>query len=117
MSVMNFKPNFKTFKTAFSIITTEPGHYDQTQGGIWVPGDEIVSEVMGIIVPLTTDDLKFEEGGILTRADIKVFYKEPLEADTEIEYEGRRYRIHHTVSYNHHAGFWECIARRVSADD
>jgi hypothetical protein len=115
--LVNFDDVFEEFETPFAVITTAAGHHDWQQGGIWVPGTETETEVTGIIVPLTGEDLRLDAGGTYTRADIKVFYRGELVIGSEIKHGDRRYTVHQEQDFDHHAGFRVYICRRVSADD
>lgn len=114
---MNFDDVFWEFETHFAAIATGSGYHDWQQGGTWVPGEETETEVTGIIVPLSGEDLTIDAGGTYTRADIKVFYQGELEIGSEIKYGGRRYTVHQEQDFDHHAGFRVYICKRVSVDD
>ena len=110
---LDFSEVFEEFKTTFTAIEFGEGHYDYEQGGVWVPGGETEHELIGIITPLTNDDIRFEEGGTYTRQDIKIHYQGILGIGWEIEYRGRRYKILEEKLYDEHTGFNEYYARRL----
>ena len=111
--VLDFTPVFDEFGTDFTAIEFGTGYYDYTQGGVWVPGEEIVHQLRSIITPLTTDDVTFDEGGTYTRQDVKIHYQGTLGVGWEIKYRGLRYKILEEKLYDKHANFNEYYARRI----
>ena len=61
------------------------GYYDMANGGKWVDGDlESISLYPASIVPLSSDDLKFAEGGIYDNRSRKLYCYEKLDKKTKI---------------------------------
>ncbi|KGF35862.1 hypothetical protein HMPREF2134_03240 [Peptoniphilus lacrimalis DNF00528] len=71
--------------TTKALIKSE-GYYDQEKGGIYVPGEEInLILIPAAIVPLSNDDLKFDEGGNYSYDNRKLYCYKQLEKGTLIE--------------------------------
>lgn len=86
MSLYNFKRLVKKYsKGEVKATVKTEGHYDMDNGGVWVEGDkeEIILNPAAI-VPLNKDDLKFDEGGIYSYDNRKLYCYTRLEKGTEI---------------------------------
>lgn len=57
-----------------SNIADTTGHYDQDQGGKWIPGETIETVIdPAAIVPPSRDDLSNDEGGMYNRDSRKLY--------------------------------------------
>lgn len=61
----------------YLFTTYTDGYYDMEHGGVWVPGGTETVEKEAIILPLSSEDLKYDTGGTYTREDIKIYVKYP----------------------------------------
>jgi hypothetical protein len=87
-SLEEFERNF--FKLVPLEVTNEE-KYD-TRGRV-IPQEPQKVEIIGVVLPLTNDDLKFDEGGNYTTHDRKVYVYEPLPIGMEIEVDSNIYKI------------------------
>lgn len=86
------KFHFKSLVDSFStgkvkVIEETEGHYDQSQGGKWVPGETIETIITpAAIVPLNKDDLVFDEAGTYNSDDRKIYCYKKLSKGTVVEH-------------------------------
>ena len=110
---LTFNTIFGSFSIPFTAVEFLAGHYDYSQGGEWIKGEEISHSITGMILPLTNDDTQFQEGGIYSRQDIKIYYRGVLGIGWKIEYRDRRYRILEERIYDEYTDFNIYFARRI----
>lgn len=83
--------NFKNLVTRYSrgqvfAITETEGHYDMKNGGKWVDGKkEKIFLFPAAIVPMSKDDLRFDEGGNYSYDNRKLYCYKQLEKGNLIE--------------------------------
>ena len=70
------------------------GFRDPNNGGQWVEGvpQEILIED-GAVVPLSNNDITFDEGGTYTAEDRKLYCYIELKKGTKVKHKGRSYTI------------------------
>lgn len=114
--LFEFSDMFAEWETEFSVLPREGGHYDQDNGGVWVPNRKEPEEMRGIVVPLTNDDLRFDTGGNYTQKDKKVYVLKPLflKIDDRIRYRKQDYRVLEQKIYDEYADFNIYIAKLVT---
>lgn len=61
--------------------------------GKWTQSTAATVELTGIILPLSVDDLKYDESGTYSTKERKLFVTEPLAIETIVIYKGNRYII------------------------
>lgn len=87
-------------KNPFYLVTETDGGYDYTQGGIWVEGTITETVQEGAVVPLTADDLKYDENGTYTTQDKKVYSYANYTQGQKIKYLNKYYTIQQKSGYS-----------------
>lgn len=68
--------------------------------GDWFDGQEVTKELLGIILPLSNDDVKYVENGIYTVKERKLLTVEQIPEDTKVEYNGSKYTVQAFKDYS-----------------
>lgn len=76
--------------------------------------EPLLIEYQGIVLPLSTDDLKFSEGGSFSIHDRKIYTDEKLDIGSTIEYQDDPYTIRAAKDYSEQADIYIYYAKRVS---
>lgn len=101
--MFDFHNLIERYSSDITIIRQGEGHYDYSQGGIWIPGQEERIEIRGAVLPLSSrelnEQLQHGEGGAYTRADRKVYTHVELDLGEVIEHSGNRYKVAEKVDY------------------
>ena len=94
MSLYNFKRLVKKYSkvAVYKIIKTE-GYFDYTQGGIWVEGVETEQEFEGAVLQLTSKDLQYEENGVYSSEDRKLYCYEQFANNDKIKFKDNIYTV------------------------
>ncbi len=118
MRRLGFGASFRRWATEFVKVIAGAKMRDYSRGGIEVEGETTEEEITGIIVPLTNEDLRHEEGGTYTRHDRKVYVQDPeeLEIGQLIIHEGKTYRVHEQKDYGLHTDVRIYFARRLKGE-
>lgn len=95
-----------------SIIVMVPSE-GRLEGGRWIPGKEVPEERQAVVVPLSNDDLRYDENGTYTRQDKKVYTHFPLENGTGIVYDNLQYKITDPKDYSAHSNVYVYFAKRI----
>ena len=96
----NFKRLISKYsKTPFFIVEETGGHYDYSQGGIWVEGTLTETEQEGAVVPLTNNDLQYDENGTYTTQDKKIYTYNDYEKGQKIKHKNVFYTIQEKRDY------------------
>lgn len=101
-------------KQQLFIVPGKGGHYDNR--GRWVPpGDPEQVRVVATILPMTSLDLQFYEGGTYTTEDVKVLVDgaTDLPIGTTFEYGGATYEIREPRDYTRVADLRRYVAKRL----
>jgi len=113
---------FKTPKLPKGILTTiykidkTGGHFDYSQGGIWIEDSEPKVPFEGRIMPLNQDDLKYDSGGTYTRQDRKLYTHDSLTQGQEIEDINEvRYTVDSELPYDDLSTFKRYYIKKVGA--
>lgn len=97
--LFNFEELFATFYMEIKVYRNPVGYRDYSNGGQWIeslPADGIKPKrISGIVVPLSNEDLQFDQSGTYTQEDRKVYLRIPdiLDKGDEVEFKGKRYRV------------------------
>lgn len=97
------------FKVPFEAYVTTEGHWEDN--GDWVPGGESKVPMVGIILPLTQDDLRYEENGTFSVKDKKIYTTEELAIGQKLEYKDDVYTIQNFKDYSDYADVYIYFAR------
>lgn len=90
----NFKRLIKKYsKFPPFILRESPGYNDYTQGGIWVPGIVEEIQIEGAVVPLTNEDLKYDEGGTYNLEDRKLYCYKEIAKGEKIKHKDKVYTV------------------------
>lgn len=94
--MFNFKRLIKKYsKSPVFIVEEKEGYRDPDQGGIWIPGTTKEIEIKGVaaVVPLSNEDLKFDEGGTYSIEDRKLYCYKEIAKGTKIKHKNRVYTV------------------------
>lgn len=100
------------FRVDFIVIDETPGDYNDA--GTWVEGIPTPRDMYGIILPLSTDDMRFEANGSYTAMDRKIYTTTPLIIGQKIEYKGQAFTIDQDKPYSDYADVYIYFAKGVS---
>lgn len=77
-------------------VIEQEGYYDMENGGQYVEGKtETVDLIPAAVVPLSDDDLKFDEAGTYNDDNMKMYCYKHLEKSTKVKYEKNDRRIYY----------------------
>jgi len=77
-SHLDFPEVFREFQEAFNIVHPGIQYRDFDMGGAAIYAPPTEEMMNGIIMPLTSDDIRYSEGGTYTRRDIKIYLPETI---------------------------------------
>ena len=101
MGLFDFKGLVRRFGLYPPIKLIETGGYfDYENGGVYVKGEITQEEFEGAIVPLSPDDLKFEEAGKYSKEDKKLYCYEYFEVGSKIKHKGYVFTIDQKKDYS-----------------
>lgn len=114
----NFKRLIKKYsKTPVYLLEETEGYHDPYQGGKWIPGEIIETELEGAVVPLSNEDLRFDEGGTYTAADRKLYCYKEIAKGEKVKYKDKPYTILESKDYSDFdEGLYIYIIRRGDRD-
>jgi len=97
--------NFKRLTNKYSkepvyLLRVTEGYYDWEQGGIWIPSGEEEIEIKGAVVPLSNEDLQFDEGGTYTTEDRKLYCYEEIDKGEKIKHKEKIYTVIEKKDYS-----------------
>lgn len=118
--LFEFSSLFAEYNRSFQHLPETESYRDFERGGGTFPGvplDPIDME--GIILPLSTDDLKFDAAGTYTKQDRKLYLQEPavLQENARVEVDDLVYRVMGEKPYGHYAGFNVYFLKRTTIGD
>lgn len=97
------------------MVVETGGFYDYANGGMWQEGNTNLVEKQGATVPLTNQDLQYDENGTYTTEDRKIYTYEDMVKGDIIEYDDMRYTIQEKKDYSEYDdGLYLYWARRES---
>jgi hypothetical protein len=108
MKQFEFADFIEEFKVPFIYYQKTEGYWSK---GDYVEGNETPVQMYGIILPLSEDDLQYEEAGTYSVKDKKIYTTVPLQLNREIEYKGDRYTIQNFKDYSDYADVYIYLAR------
>ena len=82
------------------ILRETEGYHDYSKGGIWVPGGIEEIEIEGAVVPLSNEDLKFDEGGTYNFEDRKLYCYKEISKGEKIKHKDKTYTILERKNYS-----------------
>ena len=92
--MFNFKRLIRKYSKYPTFILKETGGYrDPDQGGTWISGKAEEVELEGAVVPLSNDDLNFDEGGTYSREDRKLYCYKEIDKGTKIKHKDKVYTV------------------------
>jgi hypothetical protein len=97
------------FKVPFTAYVTTEGYWEDS--GDWIPGREEPIAMVGIMLPLTQNDLKYAENGTYSVKDKKIYTTETLSIGQKVEYKGDKYTIQNFKDYSDYADVFIYFAR------
>ncbi|MDO4719642.1 MAG: hypothetical protein Q4A78_03185 [Peptostreptococcaceae bacterium] len=101
MALFNFKALIARFgKHPPRMLVEEDGHYDYEHGGLYIPGPVTEEEFEGAVVPLSAEELKYEENGKYGREDRKLYCYEAFEVGDRIRHKGLIYTVDKKKDYS-----------------
>lgn len=100
------------YLVTFQKIVHSTGGWNNQTGKYEKSGPDTVDQ-QGIILPLSTNDLKFSEGGTYSVHDRKIYTDLPLKIGSEINYDGNTYTIHAEKDYSKQADVYIYFAKRI----
>ena len=120
MSGYNFKRLLQKYATSPVYALMEgQGHRDPYNGGEWVPGEITEAEIDGAaVVPLSNEDLRFDEGGTYNAEDRKLYCHEDVALGTKIKHRDSVYTALERRDYSEHAkgGLYIYFMKRGDGD-
>ncbi|MFL1997352.1 hypothetical protein VYF65_003116 [Lysinibacillus irui] len=87
---MIFSPVIKEQGVPFIAHLQDEGGYVD---GEWAEGKETPTELTGIILPLSNDDLKYAENGTYTVKEKKLLTVDHIPEGTKVEYNNQKYTV------------------------
>jgi len=116
--VFNFKRLIQKYsKYPVYILRETEGDNDWKQGGIWVPGKIEEIEIEGAVVPLSNEDLKFDEGGTYNFEDRKLYCYKEISKGEKIKHKDKIYMVLERKDYtDFDDGLFIYILKRGEAD-
>ena len=114
--------NFKRLISKYSklhvyYLEEAEGYHDPTQGGKWIPGVITEVEIEGAIIPLSNEDLRFDEGGTYMQSDRKLYCYKEMVKGTKIKHDSKNYTILEGKTYkDFDIGLYIYVVRRGDKD-
>jgi len=97
----NFKRLINKYsKTPVFYLEETEGYYDYSNGGVYVPGGVEPTKFEGAVVPLSNEDLNYDEGGTYTTQDRKLYTYNDLKKGQKIEHKELVYTIQEKKDYS-----------------
>ena len=90
----------KYSKEPVYILRETEGYHDYSKGGIWVPGVIEEVEIEGAVVPLTNEDLRFDEGGTYNFEDRKLYCYEEMDKGEKVKHKDKVYTVLERKDYS-----------------
>lgn len=94
--MFNFRRLIKRYsKSPVFILEEKEGYRDPNQGGTWVPGivEEKEIKEFAAVVPLSSEDLNFDEGGTYSTKDRKLYCYQDIKTGTKIKHKDNTYTV------------------------
>ncbi len=112
--MIDFRQTLKRYSQPVTIITKAGGQWD-VKTGQWQEGTPGQMEVMVPVLPLTGDDMRFDDLAYNVN-DRKIYYHDHLDQGQKVEIDGFQYSVMATRDFSHHAkGLRIYILRRTDS--
>lgn len=99
--MFNFKRLIKKYsKYPVYLFREGEGYHDPYQGGKWVPGKAEEIEIEGAVVPLSNNDLRFDEGGTYTVEDRKLYCYTKIDKGEQVKHKDTLYTVLEGKAYD-----------------
>ncbi|MGN8233232.1 hypothetical protein ACTHAL_001460 [Priestia flexa] len=95
---LSFEKVVKKNGVTFVIQQENKGYY--ANNGDYIPGKTTPIELIGVVLPLSKDDLQYSEAGKYSAKDRKVFTVYPLKQGQKLEYKGISYTVQDMKDYS-----------------
>lgn len=114
---MDFRSLLSRYKQPITVIEKGDGYYcDET--GQWVEGEEEEIETKAVVMPMSADDLRHDEGGAYDADDRKLYIHRNLKRNQKVKVSGNEYTVMEKHDYSYHAnGLWFYVLKRSDKDD
>lgn len=112
MKPFEFADFVEEFQVPFVACEESEGRW--ADNGDWIPGSKVSVNMVGIILPLSEDDLRYAEAGTYSEKDRKIYTTQPLKIGQKIEYKGIPYTIQNFKDYSDYADVFIYYARWAS---
>ena len=99
--MFDFKRLIKKYSKvpAYQIKETD-GYRDHENGGIYVPGTTEEILIDGAVVPLSNEDLNFDEGGTYASEDRKLYCYKEMKKGTKVKHKDKTYTVMESKDYS-----------------
>lgn len=112
MKIYDFTRLIDKYKCSFTLTYTAEGGYD---GGIYVEGQNITTELTGAIVPLAARKL-YQSGGTYHSQDRQLYMHTALPNSLlsgKVQYQDHTYTVEEDTNYGEYADVYVYLLRRV----
>lgn len=114
--LMIFKEMIDENSVPFIALIESEGHYEDD--GDYVEGGEPEPvEMVGVILPLSDDDLRYAEGGTYSVKDRKVYTTQALKLGQKIQYKKTNYTVQNFKDYTDFTDVFIYLARWAGNED
>jgi len=88
----------RRYSKTYTLEEPGEGAYSE-EDGMWEEGEATEREIECALLPLTTDDLKYDEAGMYTLDDRRAYALEPLPINGKLKASDRTFVIHEGKVY------------------
>lgn len=116
----DFSALFGEYNRPFTLLPKTVAKRDFANGGQMTKGVSLDPvDMEGIILPISTDDLKFDTAGTYTKQDRKLYLQEPekLDENDQVQVDAFKYRVTGDKPYGYYAGFNVYFLKRTDIGD
>lgn len=100
MAIFNFKALIKRYSKYPPFYIKKSGYYDYEHGGEYKQTIDSKQEFEGAVVPLSTQELRYDENGKYKKEDKKLYCYHSFEVGDTIEHKGFVYTIDKKKDYS-----------------
>ena len=115
--MFRFKDQFRRYERPFiAIVEGQDGYYDPDTGKYVPPTDPQEVEMRGIIANVGTEDLKADEGGLLSREDKTILVDADhyqLHTGQIVIINGERYKVVQLVDFRTYSHILKAYVKKV----
>ena len=92
--MFNFKRLVKKYsKYPVYLLEETEGYYDPSKGGEWVEGKIEKRQIEGAVVPLSNEDLRYDQGGTYSFEDRKLYCYVDIAKGEKIKHKEKDYTV------------------------